>query len=82
METIMKIGDEVIIIGHSIYYNGFSINSIGYIINIEEKVDGVIYKISISLKEKGNWFTYKKENIKLSNSQIRDNKLNQLLNKC
>lgn len=77
----MKIGDEVIIIGQSRYRNGFPINSIGYIINIKEQGDGVVYTISPSLSEKGhNWFSYTKENIKPSNSQIRDNKLNQILN--
>jgi len=77
----MKIGDEVIIIGQSRYRNGFPINSIGYIINIEEQDDGIIYIISPSLNEKGhNWFSYTKDNVKHSNSQIRHNKINQILN--
>ncbi len=76
----MKIGDEVIIIGQSRYRNGFKLNSIGFIFDIEEQGDGVVYKIIPSLKEKDNWFTYTKDNIKLSSSEIRNNKLNQILN--
>jgi len=48
----MKIGDEVIIIGRSRYRNGFPINSIVFIFDIEEQGDGIVYKITPSLKEK------------------------------
>lgn len=76
----MKIGDEVIIIGHSRYLNGFPINSIGFIFDIEKQDNGIFYKITPYLKEKGhNWFSYTKDNIKLSNSEIRNKKLNQIL---
>lgn len=74
----MKIGEEVIITGQSRYRNGYPINSIGYIIDIEE---GDIYIVTKSLPNKRwDWFSYTSDNIKLSNSEIRNNKINQILN--
>ena len=77
----MEIGNEVVIIGKSRYRNGYEINSIGYIIDIEQQGDGIVYKVTTSISNKKfDWFGYTKENIKLSNLQKRENKLIQILN--
>lgn len=77
----MNVGDEVIVIGDSIYYNGYRKGVICKIIGkcYSERRGEMLYKVSDN-HMKDNWFSYSEKSLELSTYQKRVNNLNELLN--